>query len=297
MPSRYLASIVVPSFRRPAHLAECLAALGRLRGGPYEIIVVDDGSPRSLEPVCAAFGGTVRYLWQDNAGPAAARNAGAAAARADILAFTDDDCQPRPDWMEALLAHHRGDESRLVGGRVMNLLVENPYAAASQSLCDFLYEWFDASGGQAPFFTSNNIACSRSAFERLGGFDATFPLAAAEDRDFGLRWRDAGGELVYAPDAIVGHSHNLDLGSFLRQHANYGRGARHLHRVQDGRGDPRPKLEALRFYLNLVGYPAQRADRAPMAQCALLALSQLAMVGGYVGATLRQGEPAPARRA
>jgi GT2 family glycosyltransferase len=224
----------------------------------------------------------VRCLRQANAGPAAARNAGAAAARAGFLAFTDDDCQPEPGWVAALRAAQAGDAARLVGGRVTNLLPDNPYSAASQALCDYLYDYFGAAAGAAPFFTSNNIGCDRARFLAIGGFDASFPLAAAEDRDFGLRWRAAGGALAYAPAAVVGHAHRLTLRGFFRQHANYGRGARHLHKVMDGRGDRRPKLEAARFYLGLVSYPLRRPGRARLTQAALLGLSQVAMVAGYL---------------
>ncbi len=275
------AAIIVPSYNRPERLRGCLQALCALEGGPYDIIVVDDGSSEPLEAVCREFAGLVRCLRQENAGPAAARNAGAAVARADFLAFTDDDCRPEPAWVIKLMAHQEGRESRLVGGRVVNLLPHNPYASASQSLCDFLYDYFGADDGTMPFFTSNNIGCAKSRFIDFGGFDMTFPLAAAEDRDFGLRWRARGGELVYAQEAIVGHAHNLTLQAFLRQHTNYGRGARHLHKLMDSRGSRRPKLESLRFYLGLVAYPLGRPGRARLTQSALLVLSQAAMVAGY----------------
>lgn len=285
MPIPFVASIVVPSYNRPERLRGCLEALVAQSGGPYDIVVVDDGSATPLGPVCAEFGPQVRCLRQDNSGPAAARNAGAEASLCDFIAFTDDDCRPEPDWVRTLMARHAGVEGRLVGGRVKNLLHKNVYAAASQSLCDYLYDYFGAEDGEAPFFTSNNIGCSRRAFLRMGGFDRSFPLAAAEDRDFGLRWRDApGGELAYAPDAVVGHAHDLSFRTFLRQHANYGRGARHLHKVMAKRGDARPKIEAIRFYLQLVAYPLTRPGRARLRQSVLLGLSQAAMVSGYVRA-------------
>jgi GT2 family glycosyltransferase len=274
-------SIVVPSFNRPDRLELCLAALAKLDGGPYEIVVVDDGSAKPLAPVCARFGPNVRCIRQENAGPAKARNTGAKAAGGEFIAFTDDDCQPEPGWILALAAAHAGDPMRLVGGRVDNILTDNTFAAASQSLCDYLYDYFGAEDGASPFFTSNNIGCSRRRFLEIGGFDETFPLAAAEDRDFGMRWRDTGGQLVYAPDAIVGHAHHLTLARFWRQHVNYGRGARHLHSVIDGRGTSRPKLESARFYLGLMTYPLRKRSRRGLRQSALLFLSQVAMTRGY----------------
>lgn len=274
-------SIVIPSYNRPDRLGLCLAALAKLDGGPYEIVVVDDGSATPLAPVCAQFGSNVRCIRQENAGPAKARNTGAKAAGGDFIAFTDDDCQPEPGWIMALVAAHGGDPSRLVGGRVDNILTDNIFAAASQSLCDYLYEYFGAEQGSSPFFTSNNMGCSRQRFLEIGGFDETFPLAAAEDREFGMRWRELGGELIYAPDAIMGHAHHLTLSRFWRQHANYGRGARHLHGVVDKRGTPRPKLESARFYFGLMSFPVRKGRRRGVSQAALLFLSQVAMTRGY----------------
>ncbi len=277
-------AVVVPSYARPDRLAACLDALARQEGGPYRTYVVDDGSPVPLDAVCAAHP-WVTCLRQANAGPASARNAGAAAARdagARFLCFTDDDCRPQPGWCRELVAAAGDDPARLVGGRVENALRDNVYAAASQSLCDYLYDYFGAAAGNAPFFTSNNIGCSAEGFARLGGFDETFPLAAAEDRDFGLRWRDRIGPLVYAPRAVVDHAHALTLKRFWRQHANYGRGARHLHRVMAAREEARPRRERVAFYAGLLAHPLQHPGQARLRQSALMGLSQIAMVAGYL---------------
>lgn len=276
-------AVIIPSHARPDRLADCLAALARAEGGPYRTIVVDDGSPEPLAPVTAAYP-WVRCLRQANAGPAAARNAGARAAvegGAAFLCFTDDDCRPRPGWVPALHAAWGGDPVRLVGGRVENALTANVYAAASQSLCDYLYDYFGADRGTAPFFTSNNIGCPAARFTALSGFDETFPLAAAEDRDFGLRWGD-GGSLVYARGAVVDHAHALTLRRFWRQHSNYGRGARHLHRVMGARGDDRPRREPLAFYAGLLAHPLRHRERMAFRQSLLMGLSQVATVGGYL---------------
>jgi GT2 family glycosyltransferase len=276
-------AVVIPSYGRPDRLSSCLAALARQEGGPYRTYVVDDGSPEPLEPVCAGHP-WVRYIRQKNAGPATARNAGAAAARAagaGFLCFTDDDCRPHPGWARALVSAQGGEVRHLVGGRVLNALAENVYSSASQSLADYLSEYFREAGGILPFFTSNNIGCSTDLFEELGGFDQSFPLAAAEDRDFCVRWRDRIGPLVYAPDAVVDHAHPLTLRRFWRQHANYGRGARHLHRIMASRGDGRRRREPAGFYAGLLLHPLRARRPAALAQSALMVVSQMAMVAGY----------------
>ena len=276
-------SIVVPSFGRPESLRACLAALIAQDDPDREIIVVDDGSPEPLAPICADHEG-VRCIRQDNAGPASARNRGARAARGAFLAFTDDDCLPRRDWLSSLRRAWADDDRRIVGGLVRNGLPANPFATASQALCDYLYDYYGAAGGAAPFFTTNNLGLARDGFQRLGGFDEGFPLAAAEDRDLGLRWRDAGGELIFAPHAVVEHRHALTLRRFLRQHANYGRGARHLHRALDARGARQPRVEPMRFYAGLVLWPIRERGLCGLGGSVLMALSQAAMVRGYASA-------------
>ncbi|MBW4708910.1 glycosyltransferase [Roseobacter sp. YSTF-M11] len=282
------ASIIVPSYNRPEQLRGCLEALVGQIGPAYEIIVVDDGSAQPLAPVCDLFGEKLRCIRQENAGPAAARNTGAAAARGRFLAFTDDDCRPRPDWLQKLHHAHGGDASCLVGGRVENGLPGDIYASVSQELCDYLYEYFGAAEGSMPFFTSNNLGCDKAEFERLGGFDQTFPLAAGEDRDFGMRWGDTTGALKYAPDAVIDHYHSMNFGKFWRQHSNYGAGAQHLHKLLDRRGILRPKREPLSFYLGLVLWPLRQHGLKGLAYSVLMGLTQVAMINGYYRSS-RQG--------
>ncbi len=252
-----------------------------LEGGAYDIIVVDDGSPVPLTAVCDEFGPTVRCVRQANTGPASARNTGARVSEAEFLAFTDDDCRPRPDWIVTLLAAHQRNGNRLVGGKVVNALHQNSFSEASQTLCRFLYDYFLTSNGDQQFFTSNNMGCLRQDFLAIGGFDETFPLPAAEDRDFCMRWRDANGDLVYVDAAVVDHFHHLNLQRYWQQHSNYGRGARYLHAALDRRGDDRPKVERLSFYMELLRYPLKTAPARRKRQSALMVLSQCAMVFGY----------------
>ena len=274
-------AIVVPSYGRPAKARACAEALLALDGGPWPVIVVDDGTPKPLAPLLADLAPRVRVIRQDNAGPGAARNAGVRAAEgAERILFTDDDCRPRPDWALRLTAAQGGVPMRLVGGRVENALTADVYASASQSLCTYLYEFYQSRGSAMDFFTTNNMCFRREDFLAVGGFDPTFRVAS-EDRDLSLRWKDAGGTLGYEPAAVVDHRHDLTLGAFWRQHAGYGRGARRLHLAMDARGDPRPKVERGGFYAGLLMHPLRRPGRRRLAQSFLMGLSQVAMVSGY----------------
>ena len=285
-------SVVVPTYARPDRLAQCLNALASLDypREQFEVVIADDGGAPPAAACAAPFEGrlNLKVLRQENAGPAAARNLAARTAVQPFLAFTDDDCTPRPDWLAAFGRGFVQHPGALLGGRTVNALRGNIYARSSQQLVDYLYDYYGAASGDAPFFTSNNMALPREAFLGLGGFDQSFPLAAAEDREFGMRWRERAGPLRYVADAVVDHAHPLTLRRFWRQHANYGRGARHLARVARTGGVSRHKVEPPRFYLGLVSYPLTQARSASaLAGSGLMALSQVAMSWGYAGERLR----------
>jgi GT2 family glycosyltransferase len=291
-------SVVVPTKDRPVQLAACLRALARLDHprDRLEVIVVDDGGRSDLEPVCgrAAAGLAVSLIRREGGGPAAARNTGAAAAKGDQLAFTDDDCLPEPGWVAALCAALAEAPGAGCGGRTLNALSSNPYAEASQHIHDLVYAHYNADPGRARFFASNNLAVPRDAFEELGGFDADRFPGASEDRDFCDRWLASGRTLRYAPAAVVRHAHELDLPGFVRQHVGYGRGAARYQRARAARGTGRMR-DDVSFHLNrslwartLGLRPARRAA----SMTALLAVWQAANAAGYAlerRAYLKQG--------
>ena len=279
--SKISSTIVIPSYNRPDRLARCLEAIGAQEDQDFEVVVVDDGSATPLAEVCGPFGSKVRCIRQENAGAGPARNRAVREAQGEFLAFTDDDCLPHPDWLGKLRAAHQGDPSRLVGGYVVNGLPDNVYSTTSQELCDYLYDYFGADQGDISFFTTNNMACSRESFLAISGFDDIFPGAGAEDRDFGMRWRESGRHLFYEPDALVDHFHAMTLKSFLRQHWNYGRGARTLHKQLDARNSPAPKVEPIRFYRELILWPLRKKGIAGLRQSFLMGLTQVSMVAGY----------------
>ena len=274
-------SIVIPTYRRPERLASCVRALGELDypRDRFEVIVVDDGSGAPPAPDAPSLDVTI--LTQPHAGPAAARNTGAARARGDYLAFTDDDCMPETGWLRALAARAVPGVDQVLGGRTVNALATNVYSSATQLLLDYLHEWHTHRGGAA-FFPSNNVAVPTALFRARGGFDVGFPLAAGEDREFCDRWVRAGGRLVYVPDAVVRHGHPLTLARYWRQHANYGRGALRFHRLRAGPEGRRGTGTPLSFYLRLVAYPLGHARGSRrLTLTALFALSQVATATGY----------------
>lgn len=277
-------TVVVATRNRPDALDACLRALVAQDLAAFEVLIVDDGSTSPQRRIADRFAGAlnVRVLEQANAGPASARNAGAREARGRFLAFTDDDCLPDKGWLSALARALEQHPRSAIGGVVVNRL-DNPYSAASQLLIDFLYHYFDAHQTTARFFVTSNCALPTDLFREVGGFDLSFPFAAAEDRDLCERWQQRGWALVYVDDAIVIHTHPLTLGSYCRQHFTYGRGAWFLRHARRKRGGEPLRVRPAAFYSQLVLFPLWKTPwpRA-IVLASLAALSQAAYVAGYL---------------
>jgi len=182
-------SVVIPTFKRPGLLSRCLDALGAQTLPPddYEVIIADDEASPATRRAVAAYAAnntkaTVRYVAvTGNHGPAAARNVGSRAARATLIAFTDDDCIPAPSWLAAgLQGMETGLQPLCASGIVVMPLNATPTD----------YEANAAALTKAEFVTANCF-CRRDVLLALDGFDERFRLAWREDSDLHfrlLRW-------------------------------------------------------------------------------------------------------------
>ena len=212
-----------------------------------------------------------------------ARNTGASEANGEILVFIDDDCEPDKNWLRAFEHDLMKDSNRLLGGRTINILKNNPYSSASHELIEYLYSYYNINPDDAKFIASNNMAMSARIFRDIGGFDIKLTRAAAEDRELCDRLRFFGYNLNYAPQAIVFHSHKLTFYKFWIQHFNYGRGAYYFRIARVMRGQDPIKVEPLSFYMNLLRYPMTKNTSHHYSYISfLLVISQLANISGFV---------------
>ncbi len=278
--------MIVPTFNRARALHTCLSALARVSypREQFEVILIDDGSHSILDvpTVASAFEVQldIKLIRQSNVGPAAARNAGTSAARHEFLAFTDDDCAPRADWLENLAKVLNRCPDALVGGQRINALPHNPYAVASQTIIDVVFAHFNRDAERATFFPSDNLAMRRQRLVEIGGFNSSFRWS--EDRDLCDRWSARGWPLIRVDGAIVEHAHTMGLGGFVGQHFGYGRGAWRFHQTRARRGRGQFEVEGS-FYLECFRepfrvYPKHRA--IPLA--VLLGIWQLANAAGFL---------------
>ncbi|HEU4684761.1 MAG TPA: glycosyltransferase [Nitrospira sp.] len=214
-----LCSVVIPTYRRSALLRECLAALCRQTLGTsrYEIIVVDDGLELATKREVEAWQRSpssppLFYLTSPGPrrGPAAARNIGWKAATGSIIAFTDDDCRPRPDWLAAGTSLFSDPEISGAWGRIVVPLPEDPTD----------YERNTAGLEEAPCATANCFY-RRSALIAVGGFDERFTAAWREDSDLQFSFLEKGYRLTPVSEAVVEHPvRPASWGVSIRQQRN-----------------------------------------------------------------------------
>ncbi|HET9073796.1 MAG TPA: glycosyltransferase [Solirubrobacteraceae bacterium] len=235
-------SVVVSSYERPESLARLLEALAgqSLGADRFEVIVVDNGSgpatAAALDRIAARSPLRLNRIRHERTlGPAGGRNSGWRAARAPLIAFTDDDCRPLPGWLAGLLRAHaagpRPGELTIVQGRT------DPDPADLARLRRTLWARVVSVQAADGRYETCNILYPRTLLQRLGGFDDSLlprGLRAApvgEDTDLGWRARALGARAVFAADALV-HHEVVDLGPWGKlAHTTRWAGAVHLFRL------------------------------------------------------------------
>lgn len=196
------ASIVIPLYNDADTIRSCLDALLKQSIlSRLEIIVVDDGSTDDGPALVTQY--PVVLIRQPNAGPAAARNTGARAARGEILLFLDADCVATPRWAEQMLAAFETNQIvAAMGGiesathellpQLIQTEIEERYTRLSHS------PFID-------FFASVAVAIRRQMFLDVGGFREDFRYS--EDCELAYRIHQQGGKMVFVQADRVLHHH------------------------------------------------------------------------------------------
>jgi glycosyltransferase involved in cell wall biosynthesis len=198
-------SVIIPVYNDHSRLTICLHAL-EAQTYPrdrYEIIVVDNGSDKSIQPIVAQFSHS-KAAAEARPGSYAARNTGISLARGDILAFTDSDCTPAPDWLEKgvknLLSIQNGG---IVGGRIDVFLKDPDRPTAVEFYDKIMYYNMRMFIEKMNFSGAGNLFTFKHVFDRVGHFDED--LKSGGDREWGQRVASFGYLLFYADDVCVTH--------------------------------------------------------------------------------------------
>lgn len=215
-------SVVIPVRDDAVNLRTCLDALaGQLGDVRMQVVVANNGSLDGSAELARRHPIVDIVVVESRPGSYAARNAGLAAATAPVLAFTDADCIPDPDWLVAGLgALHDAD---LAAGQVRMTVPSRPTVWAVWDAAHYLnQEAFVADG----FGATANLFVRRSTLVSVGPFDPA--LVSSGDVEFGLRATSRGHRLVYAPAAVVAHPPRATADEFWRLHRRLGAGWRVL---------------------------------------------------------------------
>ena len=195
-------SVIVPVYNGAKFLSEAVASIRRQNYHPMEVIIVDDGSTDETAELARSLGKDIRYAYQRNSGPAAARNKGLEMARGDIIAFLDvDDLWP-PNKLQIQVTRLINDPNldvvlgrvkfiKLPGAPEINIQFESPDSTLVNAYL-----------GSGVF--------RKSAFGRVGNFDET--LRYSEDQDWFLRAREQSISIVIIEQVILYyrlHEHNM----------------------------------------------------------------------------------------
>ncbi len=197
----------------------------------YELIVVDndstDDTGRVIERWVARRPETTRHLFEGRRGLTYARNAAVAAARGEIIVFTDDDVLVSEDWLDEIHREFRADPALLILSGKALLANERLQRVASQAYEERRY--LDFSDG-CDYVMGANMAFRRELFDRIGMFDVRLGagrfFAGADEVELVYRGLKDGVRMLYAPNVIVYHDHDrFTLDQACRLEYGYAKGA------------------------------------------------------------------------
>jgi GT2 family glycosyltransferase len=207
-------SLILSTRNRPNMLADLVASVLEGEDVPTEIVVVDQSSQpdSTLSNWIPKRGCELRYRWTQSVGVSRGRNEAIAAAQHNIIVITDDDMLATSNWFGLMVRTlvETGPESVVVG-QVVTGKPENAGAfspALPVPLRGSDRKIYRGRVG-ADVMASGNMAVFRSAFSKVGAFDARLgpgtPYPGAEDNDLGFRLLEAGYQAIYEPRAILYH--------------------------------------------------------------------------------------------
>lgn len=212
-------SVIVPSYRRPADLRRCLEALCGQQLTPAQVVVVVRGVDEATQLVAAAFAERLplEIVKVSEPGQIHALNAGLVAAKGEVVAITDDDAAPRPDWTERIAAHF--EAAPHIGGVGGRDWVHTPVGAVikGQKRMVGRVQWFGRIVGnhhvgaepvrEVDILKGANMSFRRAAIEGLR-FDVCLRGHGAQvhnDMCFSLAVKRRGWKLIYDPAVAVDH--------------------------------------------------------------------------------------------
>jgi cellulose synthase/poly-beta-1,6-N-acetylglucosamine synthase-like glycosyltransferase len=223
-------SVVVCAYNAERTMDACLESLRTVNYPDYEVIVVNDGSTDATLAISERHkavydadpgGPRMSIISQPNKGLSVARNVGAHAATGEIVAYTDSDCVPDPDWLAFLVFKFVRSGFVAVGGP--NFPPPEPHlvpAAVAVSPGGPTHVLLNDE--VAEHIPGCNMAFTKKALDEIGGFEPMY-TAAGDDVDLCWRLQNRGFAVGFSPAATVWHYRRNSVKAYLKQQMGYGK--------------------------------------------------------------------------
>jgi GT2 family glycosyltransferase len=236
-----LISVIVPSYRSRHAIPRCLEALRRQeRPGSYEVIVADSSDDGTADVIAQRFPEAKVLRSAKRLAPGAARNLAIRRAVGEILAFTDADCVPSPDWILEIRKAHRAPVPA-IGGVIASGNPES-YVGWAYYFCK-LSRWMPGmKSSHMDEVPTGCLSIKRWAVEQFGPFRET---GFSSDTDFCWKLGRAGHAVLFVPSIRVAHVNIEQLGEFCRKLYVHGRAFARMRARQRDFSWPRRWLYAL----------------------------------------------------
>lgn len=236
-------SVVIPCLNEERTLEHQMNALARQTTDfSWEVVIADNGSDDRTVGVAQAFADrlpSLRIVHEERRGRHHACNAGAAAARGELLVFVDADDEVAPGFLRALaqaLERHSAAAARIEHHHLRQEETRGCAFGAIQTA------GLEQGAGFLPFAVGACLGVRRKAFDEVGGFGE---MPFCEDTDFSWKLQLAGHGIAFVPEAVLHYGQRSDLPAMYRQHRNYGEGRALLYRKYGPLGMTRRSWKAV----------------------------------------------------